>query len=140
MVAKPLANSPFHQGPDDRRADAPTRRDPEPGRSLARLTPFHGHQDEGGRGQTDALSGHPLVVTPFAETIAASEALARALRHFVPVDTESCLRPLARRRRRTARPAFVFIRARNPCVRLRLTTEGWNVRFMMAISIEKALH
>ena len=30
--------------------------------------------------------------------------------------TETRLRPLARRRDNTARPAFVFIRSRNPCV------------------------
>jgi hypothetical protein len=29
------------------------------------------------------------------------------------------------------RPPAVFIRARKPCVRLRLTTEGWKVRFMV---------
>jgi hypothetical protein len=29
------------------------------------------------------------------------------------------------------RPPTLFILARNPCVRLRLTTEGWNVRFMV---------
>jgi len=117
MAAKPLANSPFHQGPDDCRSDASARRDPEPRRPLVSFPARHGHQDERGRVQPDALSGHPLVVTPLAETIAASEALAGARRHFVPVDTESCLRPLARRRLRTARPAFVFIRARNPWVR-----------------------
>ena len=34
-------------------------------------------------------------------------------------------RPLARRAARTLRPPTVFIRARNPCVRARLTFEGW---------------
>src|SRR5262249_39088070 len=38
------------------------------------------------------------------------------------------LRPLARRAASTLRPPTVFILARKPCVRLRLTTEGWNVR------------
>jgi len=33
-------------------------------------------------------------------------------------------RPLARRAARTLRPPTVFIRARNPCVRARLTFEG----------------
>ena len=40
-------------------------------------------------------------------------------------------RPFARRAERTLRPPTLFIRARKPCVRLRLTTEGWNVRFMV---------
>jgi hypothetical protein len=40
-------------------------------------------------------------------------------------------RPFARRAESTLRPPTLFIRARKPCVRLRLTTEGWNVRFMM---------
>jgi hypothetical protein len=35
------------------------------------------------------------------------------------------LRPLARRRFRTWRPFFVAMRARNPCVRLRLILLGW---------------
>ena len=39
-------------------------------------------------------------------------------------------RPLARRAESTLRPPMDFMRARNPCVRLRLTTEGWYVRFM----------
>ena len=40
-------------------------------------------------------------------------------------------RPFARRAESTVRPPTLFIRARKPCVRLRLTTEGWNVRFMV---------
>ena len=40
-------------------------------------------------------------------------------------------RPLARRALMTARPPRVRIRARNPWVRLRLTSLGWNVLFMM---------
>jgi len=38
--------------------------------------------------------------------------------------TLSFARPLARRALITARPPLVFIRARKPWVRLRLTTEG----------------
>jgi hypothetical protein len=40
-------------------------------------------------------------------------------------------RPLARRADSTLRPPTLFIRARKPWVRLRLTMEGWKVRFMM---------
>jgi len=45
--------------------------------------------------------------------------------------TQRRARPLARRARRTLRPPTVFMRARKPWVRLRLTTEGWYVRFMV---------
>src|SRR5699024_10448223 len=45
--------------------------------------------------------------------------------------TDSRLRPLARRALMTARPPRVFMRTRKPCVRLRRVTEGWNVRFMV---------
>jgi hypothetical protein len=41
------------------------------------------------------------------------------------------LRPLARRAEITARPPRVFMRVRKPCVRARLTLEGWYVRFMI---------
>jgi len=46
-------------------------------------------------------------------------------------------RPFARRAERTLRPPTLFIRARKPCVRLRLTTEGWNVRFMGDLEVKK---
>ena len=39
-------------------------------------------------------------------------------------------RPFARRAARTARPAFVLMRARKPWVRLRCKLLGWKVRFM----------
>ena len=42
----------------------------------------------------------------------------------------SLARPLARRRLRTRRPAFVAIRARNPWLRARLILLGWYVRFI----------
>ena len=41
------------------------------------------------------------------------------------LQTDSLLRPLARRALSTLRPFFVAIRARNPCVLLRLITLGW---------------
>jgi hypothetical protein len=46
-----------------------------------------------------------------------------------PDQAERRERPLARRRRRTARPAFVRIRRRKPCFLLRLRLFGWNVLF-----------
>jgi hypothetical protein len=42
----------------------------------------------------------------------------------------SLARPFARRRLITRRPAFVAIRARNPCVRARFILLGWYVRFI----------
>ena len=50
-------------------------------------------------------------------------------RYFFEMVTVSCLRPFRRRRRITARPAAVFMRLRNPWVRLRLLRCGWNVLF-----------
>jgi len=60
-----------------------------------------------------------------AETTAASHH-----GYFEEMETVSRLRPLARRRFSTARPAFVFIRARKPWERLRRTRLGWYVRFI----------
>jgi len=41
------------------------------------------------------------------------------------------LRPFALRREMTARPPWVFIRVRKPCVFERRRRLGWNVRFGM---------
>jgi hypothetical protein len=46
-------------------------------------------------------------------------------------------RPFARREESTLRPPTVFIRARKPCLRLRLVCDGWNVRFMVVGSQSK---
>lgn len=48
-----------------------------------------------------------------------------------PGFTDTRLRPLARRRARTARPLLVFIRWRKPCVFERRRRLGWNVRLGM---------
>lgn len=45
----------------------------------------------------------------------------------------SLLRPLARRRRRMARPPGVRMRLRNPCRRDRRRLLGWNVRFINSV-------
>src|SRR5262249_24186807 len=48
-----------------------------------------------------------------------------------PTDqAESAVRPLRRRRARTARPPRVRMRTRNPWVLLRLRVFGWNVCFI----------
>lgn len=48
-----------------------------------------------------------------------------------PGFTDTRLRPLARRRDRTAWPLLVFIRWRKPCVFERRRRLGWNVRLGM---------
>ena len=48
--------------------------------------------------------------------------------------------PLRRRARITARPALVFMRARKPCVRLRLMLLGWKVLFMAGQGNEGNYH
>ena len=57
--------------------------------------------------------------------------------HSCRAYAERRTRPLARRRQITARPAFVFILARNPWVRLRLILLGWKVRLLITIVLEK---
>ena len=49
--------------------------------------------------------------------------------YFPATEIETRLRPFALRRRRTARPDRVRIRARNPWVRFLLLLWGWYVRF-----------
>jgi hypothetical protein len=124
MVAKPLANSTFYQRPDDGRSNASARCDPEPGGARILVPSGCDQKNERGRIQTNAFSRHPLVVASLAEAVAAPKALAAAIAHLLPVETESCLRPFARRRFKTARPAAVRIRTRNPCVRRLLIRLG----------------
>lgn len=50
--------------------------------------------------------------------------------YFDPIRTVRRRRPLPRRRERTWRPFFVFIRARNPCLFSRLRFRGLYVGFM----------
>lgn len=49
--------------------------------------------------------------------------------------TVSFLRPLARRRERTARPVLVFIRSRKPWTFFLFLLLGWNVRFILLLYI-----
>ena len=50
---------------------------------------------------------------------------------LLPGQGASRLRPFLRRACRIALPECVRIRARKPCVRLRLRLLGWNVRFIV---------
>jgi hypothetical protein len=54
------------------------------------------------------------------------------VRYFVYARTTRRLRPFARRRFSTARPAFVALRLRKPCARLRFTFDGWYVGTRLA--------
>jgi hypothetical protein len=60
-----------------------------------------------------------------------------AAAYFFAIVTARRFRPLARRRFKTARPARVFIRLRNPWVRFRLLLCGWYVRFTTYVSAER---
>ncbi len=57
-----------------------------------------------------------------------------------PDQADSRSRPLRRRAARTARPARVLMRTRNPCVFLRLRVFGWNVRFTVLSPRRSAEH
>jgi hypothetical protein len=53
--------------------------------------------------------------------------------------TASRLRPFWRRRFKTRRPPFERIRTRKPWVRFRFRLLGWNVLFMLILSIVRVL-
>lgn len=109
-------------------------------RHCARRQPLRNDQRDS---RTGGRVGEPIQVEPVgardpsgpqyrgdrcrAETLVATQTrAARACRQTTP----SRARPFARRARITARPPRLRIRTRKPCVRLRRTTEGWNVRFI----------
>jgi hypothetical protein len=118
MLAEPLANPAFDSRSHDRRPDALGGRDAEPWVLVGtRISPRCRQNDERVGVRSNSLARNPQEVAPFTEPIAALEATTRGPGHLLGVETASCLRPFARRRLRMARPAWVFIRARNPCVR-----------------------
>jgi len=70
-----------------------------------------------------------------AGTLAAARSDAtRSKGYFLCARTTSRLRPFARRRLRTLRPAAVALRLRNPCSRFRRILLGWYVRFTTTAS------
>src|SRR5215813_2294923 len=74
-----------------------------------------------------------ILGTPSQPHVLADSTRSASSRHyFFAIVTEMRLRPLARRRRSTSRPPRVFLRARKPCVRLRLLLWGWYVRLLTA--------
>jgi len=119
--AKELSQYSFHAIPHDRFAKAACDCDTEPG-----PPPWRGgaHHHEMG-----TVSPLPTLLQreklpAYQQTRGLGERIALPLRIqrcacLGGIETVKRLRPLARRRLRTARPAAVLIRVRNPCVRLR---------------------
>jgi len=66
---------------------------------------------------------------PWTSTTGSGDEPSAVIRAAHDTHTVRRLRPLARRRLSTARPALVDIRTRNPCVFFRLRLFGWYVRF-----------
>jgi hypothetical protein len=123
MGAKPLADPPPHARAFDGRSDPAAGRDAE-SRSIScrdsrRLPGKQEHERP--RRHTRPFSRYPPEILGRPQAVGAAEALITAARegHFDGVDTVSRLRPLARRRLRTAWPPLVAIRSRKPWVRRR---------------------
>jgi len=74
------------------------------------------HNEVTRRGTT-SRTRNPLIVTRIAKPVRPRKAAGGNHDYFEPTDTARRLRPFARRRLSTARPARVFIRSRKPCVR-----------------------
>ncbi len=70
---------------------------------------------------------------PTTDSIARTQGLAHGSVRYCSDETDSRLRPLARRRLSTSRPFLVAIRTRNPWARARRRRFGWYVRFMMTV-------
>lgn len=82
-------------------------------------------------GEGNALAVNPLKLAGSVKSLAPIEALL-AIPSRCPVSghyTTSRALPLARRRFKTRRPPFVFMRERKPCFFLRRRLCGWKVRF-----------
>ena len=76
----------------------------------------------------EELPANALAATLNAQEFRALEdatVLWKGVSYFFQIDTARRLRPLRRRLEMMLRPPFVFMRARNPCVRRRLRLWGW---------------
>ena len=116
-ASEQLANEPFRPIPDDRVSNFLAGRDAE-----AR--------------QTDLVwqgeAGHQPAPVPLTVVVDPGELRPTAQFHRDD-ETDSRLRPFARRRFSTMRPFLVCMRTRKPCVRARLTLEGWKVRLVAIV-------
>lgn len=101
--------------------------------SLAGYPPCDDHAETsaagaGGSGNHEESVAHSMVPTLDGGELRRAAQPPRARQTKAPARmsyTLSRARPLARRELITARPPTVRIRARKPCVRLRLSTLGW---------------
>jgi len=133
MRAEGLANQASQAIAPDRvagRADADGH--PEPG--LARFI-VHALHDEQSIAQTLSYPSHTLEVCGAVEFLAGPQPVTPGRKVTLQRRSVTArrLRPFARRRFRIWRPFFVAMRARKPCVRLRLILLGWYVRFVAMI-------
>jgi hypothetical protein len=131
-VPKHLPQTPLHDIAHDRVAHLTAHRKAKPSMSEF-ILPKTQRADR--CTNTNAPALHATNVTAFTEAIRARVAKRKLGKHrnqcfLLAVETVRLARPFARRRRITARPLGVFMRARKPWVRRRLRFEGWKVRFM----------
>ena len=110
-------------------AVARNSRPPKTGRDHTKswMTMFVGTPDdlEPGRPPSTAAGYHRLELDRARETPMPRETLGRqAPPCFEGIWTVNCRRPFLRRRLSTARPQRVFMRARNPCLRMRRLFRG----------------
>src|SRR5262245_21068207 len=128
VLPKPLAQQPLDPISNDRASHFLGDRQPKPTAKLRGAASFRDTQDMAAM-HLHAPVLHREVIGALPQPHVLGDARRRATMHrsvyFFATVTEIRLRPLARRRRRTVRPPRVFLRARNPWVRLRLLLCGW---------------
>ncbi len=132
--------TPDTRGPGDGAAAGPGYAPPPcPPRGSRRIQPGPAHPGQGapadGRsaapGRPGRRPGPPRRILPDAASAPLREAPAiTAARAGCAGQTLTRARPLRRRAARTARPALVRMRSRNPCVFARRRLFGWNVRLL----------
>jgi hypothetical protein len=123
--------APLHKIPDHCASDLGRYRQPHAQTSVSR--PEAGGKRTLGESKPRGLHREELRATQEPDRLGKSE-LAPRHGYFCAARTTSRLRPLARRRFRTLRPAGVALRLRNPCSLLRRTLLGWYVRFTATAS------
>jgi hypothetical protein len=127
VATKPLPNASLHPVAHHSVPDLATRRDPE-ARTTRRVPsspPGDEHHKLAHR-EPHAATRNPPVFARRENSVRPLETAGLRVHGYLEeTDTASCLRPFARRRLSTARPARVFIRSRNPCFRSRLIRLGW---------------
>ena len=100
----------------DRSAELARDREAKPGALVPRILAREVIEDEKARRRRPAVPVDGVEIARAREPVTPF--------HHLRAQAERRLRPFARRRLRTARPALVDMRARNPCRRFRLRTFG----------------